>query len=222
VWLAAPAQDAFRESRPSEGAEPKQRTAFRVVYDAEHLYVFVRAWDTHPDSIIALLSRRDVQTASDQIIVMIDSYHDRRTGYEFVTNPVGVKADYAIYNDGDEDGAWDAVWDVATKIDSLGWSAEYRIPFSQLRFNPDDDVTFGFLVWRTVQRYTSQVTWPHFRPSETGFVSQFGQLTGLSGLAAPRRAELAPYVLTQNEPFAEPGGFDRRQKISVGGDLKYA
>lgn len=222
VWRSATVHDSFLESRPSEGAEPKQRTTFRVAYDPENLYVFVRAYDTHPDSIIALLSRRDVQTASDQIIVMIDSYHDRRTGYEFVTNPVGVKADYAIYNDGDEDGAWDAVWDVATRIDSLGWTAEYRIPFSQLRFTPGDEVTFGFLVWRTLQRHTSNLTWPHFRPSQTGFVSQFGELNGLTGLARPRRLEVVPYLLTQNEPLAGSADFDRRQRVSVGGDLKYA
>ena len=130
VWRLAPAHGDFRESRPSENAEPKQRTEFRVAYDPHNLYVFVRAFDTHPDSIIRLLSRRDDQTASDQIIVMIDSYRDRRTGYEFVVNPAGVKADYAIYNDGDEDDAWDAIWDVETVVDSLGWTAEFRIPFS--------------------------------------------------------------------------------------------
>ena len=222
VWRVAPAHGEFRESRPSENAEPKQRTEFRVAYDPQNLYVFVRAFDTHPDSIIRLLSRRDDQTASDQIIVMIDSYRDRRTGYEFVVNPAGVKADYAIYNDGDEDSAWDAIWDAETVVDSLGWTAEYRIPFSQLRFAATESVTFGFLVWRAVQRHTSALTWPLFRPSRTGFVSQFGELNGLTGIAAPARAEVAPYVLTQNEPFASPGGFERHQKVSVGGDFKYA
>ena len=223
VWRSAPVTGGFRESRPAENSEPKQRTEFRVAYDPENLYVFVRAFDTSPDSIVRLLSRRDDQTASDQVIVMIDSYRDRRTGYEFVVNPAGVKADYAIYNDGDEDGAWDAVWDVATQVDSLGWTAEYRIPFSQLRFAASDNVTFGFLVWRTLQRHTAQMTWPLYRPSQTGFVSQFGDLTGLTGLARPRRAEVTPYVLTQNEPqIAAAGGIDRHQKVSVGGDLKYA
>lgn len=222
VWQTAPAVGGFREARPSEDADPKQRTEFRVAYDPHNLYVLVRAFDTHPDSIIRLLSRRDDQTASDQIIVMIDAYHDRRTGYEFVVNPAGVKADYAIYNDGEEDGAWDAVWDVATLTDSLGWTAEYRIPFSQLRFAAAESVTFGFSVWRMLQRHTAQLTWPLYRPSRTGFVSQFGTLTGLDGLASPRRAEVAPYVLTQNEPLAVASGIERHQRISVGGDLKYA
>ncbi|HEX6644768.1 MAG TPA: DUF5916 domain-containing protein [Gemmatimonadales bacterium] len=223
VWRIAPATGGFRESRPSEDSEPKQRTEFRVAYDPQNLYVFVRAYDTSPDSIVQLLSRRDDQTASDQLIVMIDSYRDRRTGYEFVVNPAGVKADYAIYNDGNEDGAWDAVWDAATQVDSLGWTAEYRIPFSQLRFTPSESVTFGFMVWRELQRHTAQLTWPLWRPSRSGFVSQFGELNGLTGLARPARAEVAPYVLTQNEPLASAGGgFERHQKVTVGGDLRYA
>src|SRR5207244_10679553 len=99
VWRSAPPIDGFLEAKPSEGAPPKLRTEARVAYDAHNLYVFVRAFDAHPDSIVRLLSRRDDQTASDQIILMLAPYHDRRTGYEFAVNPAGVKADYAIYND---------------------------------------------------------------------------------------------------------------------------
>jgi hypothetical protein len=222
VWAQAPLITGFREVRPSEDAEPRQRTAARVAYDARNLYVFVRAYDTAPDSIVRLLSRRDVQTASDQIVVMIDSYHDRRTGYEFAVNPVGVKADYAIYDDGNEDGAWDGVWDAATLVDSLGWTAEYRIPLSQLRYPAGSTRTFGFLVWRSIQRYTSQVSWPLYRQSKTGFVSQFGELTGLTDLATPRRGELTPYVVTKSEPLPDGDGFDRHQGLNLGADLKYS
>jgi len=222
VWATAPEITGFREVRPTEAAEPRQRTVAKVAYDARHIYVFVRAFDSHPDSIIRLLSRRDDQTASDQIIVMIDSYNDRRNGFEFVVNPLGVKADYAIYNDGNEDSAWDAIWDAATQIDSLGWTAEYRIPLSQLRYPAGETRTFGFLVWRSIQRYTSQMSWPLYRQSRAGFVSQFGQLSGLTNLATPRRAELTPYLVAKSEPKATTGGLDRRQDFEVGGDLKYA
>ncbi|HVH38633.1 MAG TPA: hypothetical protein VM764_01295, partial [Gemmatimonadaceae bacterium] len=81
---------------------------------------------------MGLLSRRDARTESDYIHLMVDSYHDRRTGYRFTVNPVGVKRDVSMSNDNSEDLSWDGVWDVATAIDSLGWTAEYRIPFSQL------------------------------------------------------------------------------------------
>lgn len=222
IWARAPRITGFREVRPSEDAEPRQRTEARIAYDARNLYVFVRAWDTAPDSIVRLLSRRDVQTASDQIIVMVDSYHDRRTGYEFAVNPVGVKSDYAIYDDGNEDGAWDGVWDAATQVDSLGWTAEYRIPLSQLRYPSGKSRTFGILIWRNIQRYTSQVSWPLYRQSKTGFVSQFGELHGLTDLAPPRRAEFTPYLVGKSEPIAKGDGFERHEGANVGGDLKYS
>jgi hypothetical protein len=192
-----------------------------VAYDARHLYVFVRAFDPHPDSIVSLLSRRDEPTASDEIILMLDPYHDRRTGYEFVVNPAGVKADYAIYNDGNEDVAWDAVWDAATRTDSLGWTAEYRIPLSQLHYSAKGTVTFGLLVWRVIQRYGETVTWPLYRTSRSGITSQFGELTGLEGLASPGHAEITPYVVTKSVQGPASADFAREQQLTVGGDLKY-
>ncbi len=221
VWRSAPAIDQFLQAKPSEGAPAQFRTEARVGYDARNLYVFVRAFDPRPDSIVGQLARRDEQPPSDEIILMLDSYHDRRTGYEFVVNPVGVKSDYAIYNDGDEDVAWDAVWDVATQIDSLGWTAEYRIPLSQLRYAGKGNVTFGFLIWRNIHRHTETVTWPLYRTSRSGFTSQFGELTGLEGLASPGRAEITPYLLTQNVTGPASADYARDQEVSVGGDLKY-
>ncbi|HTG51025.1 MAG TPA: DUF5916 domain-containing protein, partial [Gemmatimonadales bacterium] len=152
---------------------------------------------------------------------MLDSWHDRRTGFEFVVNPAGVKSDYAIFNDGNEDVAWDGVWDVATRIDSLGWTAEYRIPLSQLNYSAKGSTSFGFLVWRTVQRHGESLTWPLYRPSRSGFTSQFGEITGLEGLASPERGEIIPYVLARNEPGPASDGYSRDQDVTVGGDLKY-
>jgi hypothetical protein len=222
IWTNVPVQSGFREARPTEDADPKERTEFQVAYDPKYLYVFVRAYDSHPDSIIKLLSRRDDMTSSDQLLVLIDSYHDRRTGYEFIVNPVGVKTDAAISGDGNEDDAWNGIWDVVTHVDSLGWTAEYRIPFSQLRFARNGDVTFGFMVWRKLQRHTADITWPLYRPSKSGFSSQFGELTGLSGIARPERLELTPYTVAKNEPDPPQGGRDRQNNATIGGDLKYA
>src|SRR2546426_9454162 len=132
------------------------RSEAKVAYDAANLYVFVRAFDPHPDSIITVLARRDYFTPSDMIWLFLDSYHDRRTGFEFVVNPSGVKLDAQIYNDGNEDFAWDAVWDVATRIDSLGWTAEFRIPLSQLPYGRQRSHTFGFTVDRDIYRYSQR------------------------------------------------------------------
>ncbi len=213
--------DQFLQAKPAEGAPARLKTEARLLYDARNLYVFVRAFDPHPDSIVSLLSRRDEQTASDHIILLLDPYHDRRTGYEFVVNPAGVKTDYAIYNDGNEDVAWDAVWDAETRIDSLGWTVEYRIPLSQLHYPSKESVTFGLLVWRVIQRYGETVTWPLYRTSRSGFTSQFGALTGLEGLASPGHAEITPYVLTQSVPGPASDDYAREQDVTVGGDVKY-
>jgi hypothetical protein len=221
VWQTAPVINRFLEAEPTEGAPAKARTEARIAYDAHNLYVFVRAYDPHPDSIVSLLSRRDDQTASDHITILLDSYHDRRTGFEFSVNPAGVKCDYAIYNDGAEDASWDAIWDVATRTDSLGWTAEYRIPLSQLHYHVHKDGVFGILIWRVIERYTETITWPLYRMSRSGLVSQFGELTGLDGLAQPGDLEVTPYLVTKNVPGAPSSRHDRDQQASIGGDLKY-
>src|SRR5213596_3455393 len=128
VWRLAPVIREFRQLLPTEDANPSFLTEAKVAYDEHNFYVFVRAFDSHPDSIKSLLARRDTRICCDQIKIMIDSYHDRRTGFEFAVNPGGVKRDYAMYGDDQqEDDAWDGVWQVATQIDSLGWTAEFRI-----------------------------------------------------------------------------------------------
>ncbi|MEP6509604.1 MAG: carbohydrate binding family 9 domain-containing protein, partial [Gemmatimonadales bacterium] len=143
VWKKAPAQSDFLEFQPTEGRTPRFKTEFRAAYDDRNLYFFVRAYDPHPDSIMSALTRRDVRGSADQLKVIIDSYNDRRSGFEFAVSPSGVKRDYAMYNDSQEDQTWDGIWDVGTKIDSLGWTAEFRIPFSQLRYPNIKDHVFG-------------------------------------------------------------------------------
>src|SRR5438105_3226922 len=136
-------------------------------------------------------------------------------------NPSGVKLDAQIYNDGNEDFAWDAVWDVATRRDSLGWTAEFRIPLSQLRYGRQRQHTFGLTIDRDLYRYSQRVSWPLFRQSKAGFVSQFGEVPGFDDLEAPRRLEAAPYVVTKNVSEFTPTGIGRTQDVALGGDLKY-
>jgi Domain of unknown function (DUF5916)/Carbohydrate family 9 binding domain-like len=221
VWREARPITEFEEWRPSEGGPPRQPTEAKVAYDAGNLYVFVRAFDPHPDSIITVLARRDYFTPSDMIWLFLDSYHDRRTGYEFGVNPSGVKLDAQVYNDGNEDFAWDAVWDVATRRDSLGWTAEFRIPLSQLRYGREKSHTFGLTIDRDLYRYAQRVSWPLFRQSKAGFVSQFGEITGLADLEAPRRLEAAPYLVTKNVSQFQAASIGRTQDLTLGGDLKY-
>ena len=221
VWREAQPIIGFQEWRPSEGGPPELPTEAKIAYDAANMYVFVRAFDPHPDSIITVRARRDYFTPSDMIWLFLDSYHDRRTGYEFGVNPSGVKLDAQVYNDGNEDFAWDAVWDVATRVDSLGWTAEFRIPLSQLRYGPQKQHTFGLIIDRDLYRYSQRVSWPLLRQSKAGFVSQFGDVDGFDDLEAPRRLEAAPYVVTKNVSLFTATGIGRTQDVAAGGDVKY-
>jgi hypothetical protein len=221
VWRNTPVITAFKEWRPTEGKDARFRTEAKIAYDAANLYVFVRAFDPHPDSIKKLLERRDSFTPSDMIWLFIDSYHDRRTGYEFGVNAAGVKVDQAIYDDGNEDQAWDAVWDVATRIDSAGWTAEFRIPLSQMRYGRDRAHTFGIMIDRDVYRYNERYIWPLLRQSKTGFVSQFGSLHGLDDLETPRKLEAMPYVVTKSASQIVNNAFAQKSNATVGGDVKY-
>ena len=201
----APATTQFLEFSPAEGKAPRFRTEFKVAYDDRSLYVFVRAFDPHPDSIMTALTRRDVRGPSDQLKVMIDSYHDRRSGFEFAVNPVGVKRDYAMYNDMDEDGSWDGVWDVATHVDSLGWTAEFRIPFSQLRYANMQEHVFGFAVWRDIERFKERTSWPLYRPTQGGVSSQLGLLQGVRDITPFHRLEVVPYGVAKSVSVPHDG-----------------
>lgn len=221
LWREAPSVDGFRQFDPKEDVEPTLRTEARFAYDDRNLYVLVRAFDPRPDSIMALLSRRDERTQSDYIRVIVDSYHDRRTGYQFMVNPAGVKRDLYLYNDTSEDISWDAVWDVKTSIDSLGWLAEFRIPLSQLRYPKKDSHTFGVAVHREVARTNERSSWPVWRRSQAGLASQLGEVQGITGISSPRRLEFMPYSVQSNASVSRAGDFGRTQRGTMGADIKY-
>ncbi|HKW12830.1 MAG TPA: sugar-binding protein, partial [Gemmatimonadaceae bacterium] len=221
VWRDAPPITDFTQWQPIEGKKPRFKTEAKVAYDASDLYVFVRAFDPHPDSIMSVLERRDTYGASDKIWIFIDSYHDKRTGYEFGVTPGGVKLDGQLSNGGNEDLAWDAVWDVATTVDSLGWTAEFRIPLSQLRYGTQRVHTFGFTIDRDIYRYNERVSWPLFSPSKADLLSQLGTLEGLANLEVPRRLEAMPYVVTKRASTISHNQFINPNTVSAGGDMKY-
>ena len=223
VWVSAPATSDFREFQPKEGGPPRFRTEFKAAYDDRNLYVFIRAFDPQPDSIMRALSRRDVRGASDQLKIMIDSYFDRRNGYEFAVNPDGVKRDYAIYNDRDEDDSWDAVWDVGTRVDSAGWTAEFRLPLSQMRYANRPNHTFGFAIWRDIERYKERTSWPTYLTTRNGLTSQLGRLEGINGISSPSRLEVTPYSVSKSSSRRVGGtvGYDRVENVTAGADVKY-
>ena len=224
-WATAMTARDFVVFQPNEGATPSQRTEARVLYGDDAVYVGMRAFDTSPDSIEARLARRDEDPHSDWLDVVIDSYHDRRTAFRFAVNPAGVKRDIYMYDDVQEDVSWDAVWDVATSTDAEGWTAEFRIPYSQLRFDGAARQTWGINFVRTIARHLEVSLWAPISRGDGALVSRFGSLEGLRDLSPPRRLEALPYSLLRMEsvpgeaanPFYEPRDFSS----AVGADVKY-
>jgi hypothetical protein len=228
-WQSAPVTTGFTQSYPNPGATPRQRTEVRVLYDNASLYVGIRSFDSRPDSIAQPLARRDSYGIySDWVGFSVDTYHDRRTSFGFSVNPRGVQKDEMISNDNSEDLDWDGVWQVGTTIDSLGWTAEFRIPLSQLRLGPVKNGiarVWGFQVSRDIARYHERDVWSPFTSQSPGYVSSFGDLTGLRDIPVPARLDLLPYVSTKltRAPGTSANPLYRRNDItpSIGGDLNY-
>jgi hypothetical protein len=229
AWQAAPVLDGFVQYEPLEGAPPSQRTELRILYSEDALYVAAWLYDSAPDSVVAQLTRRDQSSHSDRILISLDSYFDRRTAFDFALNPLGVKLDLYRYDDTSEDSGWDAVWDGAARLTEWGWSAEFRIPLSQLRFAANtgngETMTWGFNAIRTIARNNERTVWAPLSRQEQGVVSRFGDLEGLEGIEAPRRLELIPYTVVRGSrvggdpanPFWSKGETD----VEVGGDLRF-
>jgi len=185
----------FIQIDPDNGDPASEDTQVWVGYDNSSLYVGARLADSRPDSIIGYMSRRDRGTASDEFQVAIDTYHDRRSGFYFVVNPVGAIQDGAMYNDGNFDNSWDGVWDWKTRIDDSGWTVEIRIPFSQLRFQADQtEIVMGIGFGRQIQRRSEHSLNVYIPRGESGIVSHFATLRGIRDIKPPKRFEWLPYV----------------------------
>jgi hypothetical protein len=226
IWQQAPAIVEFVQRDPAEGEPPTMRTEARVAYDDNAIYVAVHAHDTDASRIVGILTRRDQRSPSDWIRIVVDSYFDKRSAYEFGVNPVGVKTDRYYFSDGPSDDSWDAVWEVEVEKDADGWRAEFRIPFSQLRFNTMSGGPVGFAVIREIGRLAETSSWPLLSRNANGFVSQFGELRGLKMSGAPKKFELMPYSVgkidAQNVASGNPLTDSVDPGASVGLDMKYA
>ena len=225
VWSQADPVSGFTQLRPTSGAPVTEDTEARVIYDGNAVYVGMRMHDSQADRIDTQLARRDSGLESDWAMVAFDSYDDDRTAFLFQVNAAGVLADALLFDDVNEDDSWDAVWDVAVSRDATGWTAEFRIPLSQLRFASGADQSWGIEFGRKHLRTNEQSFWAPIVPEQNGVVSQFGTLAGLRDLSAPRNLEIQPYIasaLTRApgndlDPFFAENDLDPR----VGLDVKY-
>jgi hypothetical protein len=226
AWAAAKPITELVQSTPDEGKPPSQRTEVRILYDASAIYIGARMYDSlGAKGIRSALARRDQvmngdnNLTSDRISFVFDTFRDKNSSSWFELNPDGVKGDHQ-----NGDASYDPVWDGATKIDSLGWTAEFRIPFSQLRFSRDAHQIWGMQIWRTIDRRNEFDMWAFWRNNEYGGPAYFGTLDGITVNSRPRQIELVPYAtsrskLERTRP-GDPYHSNPEMTYRVGGDAK--
>ena len=191
----------YIENQPDENTAPSEQTRFKIVYDKKNLYIGVRAFDAHPDSIVKRLSRRD-GFAGDWIEFNIDSYHDLRTAFSFTVTAAGVKGDEFISNNGDNwDGSWNPIWYTKTNIDEKGWTAEIKIPLSQLRFGKSKEQIWGLQSTRRFFRKEERSLWQRKPQDAPGWVSEFGELHGLIDLEPQKQLEIQPFMVAKLDRY---------------------
>jgi hypothetical protein len=219
AWSEATVASAFVESSPRPGAPASLRSEARVLVDGQALYVGLKYYDPEPARILAPLVRRDDETTSDWAFVEIDSRHDRRTGFSFGLNPRGVQVDGLWLNDTNYDSSWNAVWEGGAAVDGEGWTAEFRIPFSQLPFSPTADareLVWGINFYRYSPAHGESSNWsPRYR-GLGGIVSNFNDLQ-FPAPGGVRRLEVVPYLAPRvgNE---EPG--TTHASVKAGADVR--
>jgi hypothetical protein len=209
VWLSTDSIADFRQREPLEGKPGTERTVVRVARDSAALYVMVRAYDSSPSRLCSGQLRRDADlTSDDNITVLIDSYQDRRSAFLFQTNPNGAMWDAQLAGVNDINSDWNGIWDVATFRDSLGWTAEFRIPFTTLRFASNKGGGFGFNIRRFICRKNEETLWQGWLHTEGLYqLLAEGDLTGLGVLERKREVEVKPYTLARGveREFDETG-----------------
>src|SRR4051812_43183218 len=216
----------FVQSSPDACMPPSQRTEIRILFDAAALYIGARMFDSlGAKGVRSALARRDQvmngdnNLTSDRIAFVFDTFRDKNNRTWFELNPDGVKGDHQ-----NGDPTYDPVWEGATNIDSLGWTAEFRIPYSQLRFSRATDQIWGMQIWREINRRAEQDMWAFWRSNEYGGPAYFGTLEGNKVVLRPRQGEIVPYATTRSKlERSRPGDpyhSTNEMRYRAGGDVK--
>ncbi len=195
IWKTAPLHEGFHQRDPDEGNPATERTTFQIAYDDEAIYFAVMCYDKEPDKIFSRLVRRDDYVTSDRLDVILDPHYSRQNAFWFTVYPSGSVTDGVISSSGWWDNTWNGVWDVKTKIHTNGWAAEYKIPYHVLRFAPKEKYVWGLQVTRNISRKKEYILWRFIKKDEPGWVSRFGDLTGIEDIHPPHHLEFIPYAM---------------------------
>ncbi|HET7234485.1 MAG TPA: DUF5916 domain-containing protein [Longimicrobium sp.] len=225
IWSTAPAATGFRQQRPAEGQPSAERTEVRFAYDGDALYIGARMHDSlGAAGVRTSLTRRDQEGGGDWLEIDFDTYHDHSGVTIFQLNPSGVKWD-AGQASPNADIGWDPIWEGVAKVDSAGWVAEFRIPWSQLKFNPDSVQTWGMQIKRFVERRNELSQWSFVSQNENNGPSRYGHLRDLRIARKPGGWEIMPYTVARasyvrptqpGSPFQDASAYD----VRMGADVK--
>ncbi len=208
AWQASEVGTDFMQHEPLDGVPATEQTEVRVVFTDSTIYFGIAAFDANPDAIIAKEMERDSRIfQDDSIILLLDTFHDRRNAYAFETNLNGARTDTLVTDEGrDLNLEWDGIWAVASRRTAAGWTAEIAIPISTLRFDPAAPA-WGFNVQRYIAHKREMTHWSGL-PREVGVlgqvgsdvqpvhrVSMAGELTGLTGLSQSAQLQIKPYAI---------------------------
>lgn len=195
----------YTQREPRQGAAPTHPTEIKILYDNNAIYVAIRAHQPGVGGQPRLMGARDEFTG-DMVGIDFDSYRDRRYGFEFNVTSGGSKIDLLLHNDGSVDTSWNAVWEVRTAVTADAWTAEYRIPLSQLRYQRGSDQVWGLHCWRWLGAKQEESDWNLIPMDHHGMLYSFGELQGLRDLPASRRIEIAPYFVAKTHRYGSEAG----------------
>ncbi len=210
----------YVQREPVAGAKPTAATQIKILYDDKAVYVAIRADDPEIATQPRLLGNRD-EFSGDMVGVAFDSFMNQRTAFEFDVTSGGTKIDLILRNDASIDTDWNAIWDVRVAHDAAGWSAEYRIPLSQLRYANRREQVWGLHSWRWIRRKSEESDWQFIPMGTQDFVRGFGELRGIADLPPARRIELLPYAVAKMQARADEAGnpYRRGAKKDLDGGL---
>ena len=212
----------FRQRDPNDGDSASETTTAFLAYDRDHLYVAFVCRVRNPESVRARLSKRDTISQDDQVIVMLDTFHDRRRAYVFAANPLGVQADAQSSEGRDDDYSFDTVWRSWGRLTSDGFVVLMAIPFKSLRINRESGGTWGLALSRVIPRNNEQSFWPYLTRRVEGMIQQFATIERPERVAGGRNLQFIPYAAVSRGRYLDPrtsrflSPFDRR----VGLDAK--
>ncbi len=224
VWGLAEPATKFWQLRPQDRTPATERTEVRIAQDEQALYFGIMCFDSNPDGIIIQDMRRDAPLSNDDYVgLYLDTYHDHRNFYYFSTNAAGTRRDGIVTDARSYNTAWNGIWQAKARITEDGWSAEYRIPFSTLRFGGEQPMTWGFNISRAIRQKQESVYWAPIARDLGRYGTWrgefFGQLVGIETSEAYRKWEAEPYLLVGGERRYRPESSET--KFNVGGDLSY-